>query len=78
MTTIRLALALAITTLLATFAFATITPNQAQAHRHGCHRWHTCPSDPVTYRWLGRIGLVPARWLCVKPTSSKRHSTSIA
>jgi hypothetical protein len=23
----------------------------ASAHRSGCHRWHTCPSDLYTYRW---------------------------
>lgn len=75
MTAIRLVLALAVTTLFAALAFAAITPNQAQAHRHSCHRAHTCPSDHATYRWRGRIGLVRANWLCVKPTSSKRNRT---
>jgi hypothetical protein len=29
--------------------------NVASAHRSGCHRWHTCPSDLYTYRWHGRL-----------------------
>jgi hypothetical protein len=48
---------------------------QAQAHRHGCHRAHTCPSDHSTYRWRGRIGGVTARWLCVHRSSPKRKRT---
>jgi hypothetical protein len=24
-------------------------PTSADAHRSGCHRWHTCPSDRGTY-----------------------------
>jgi hypothetical protein len=39
----------------------------ADAHRSGCHRWHTCPSDHATYRWHG--------WLCVAPYSSKRDAS---
>jgi hypothetical protein len=39
----------------------------AAAHRHSCHRAHTCPSDHATYKWRGL-------W-CVKPTSSKRNAT---
>ena len=39
----------------------------ASAHRSGCHRWHTCPSDHATYRWRG--------WLCVAPYASERNST---
>jgi hypothetical protein len=27
-----------------------------QAHRHGCHRNHTCPSGHATYRWRRRVG----------------------
>lgn len=39
----------------------------ASAHRHGCHRAHTCPSDHATYRWRGL--------LCVAPYSDKRNSS---
>jgi hypothetical protein len=39
----------------------------ASAHRSGCHRWHTCPSDHATYRWHGL--------LCVKSTADERDST---
>lgn len=38
----------------------------ATAHRSGCHRHHTCPSDHATYKWKGK--------LCVKPSSDKRTS----
>jgi len=24
-------------------------PNQGYAHRDGCHRWHSCPSDTGSY-----------------------------
>jgi hypothetical protein len=27
----------------------------ASAHRSGCHRWHSCPSDLATYRWRGLL-----------------------
>jgi hypothetical protein len=38
----------------------------ASAHRSGCHRWHSCPSDHATYRWHGL--------LCVKSTADERSS----
>jgi hypothetical protein len=75
MTAIRLTLTLATAALFAALAFAAVAPNQAQAHRHGCHRAHTCPSDHATYRWRGRIGLVRASWLCVHRTSDERNRT---
>lgn len=28
---------------------AGITNSPAEAHRSGCHRWHSCPSDRATY-----------------------------
>lgn len=40
----------------------------ADAHRSGCHRWHSCPSDHATYRWG------PKKLLCVAPYSDKRTS----
>lgn len=27
----------------------TLNPYQAFAHRSGCHRWHSCPSDTGSY-----------------------------
>jgi hypothetical protein len=54
MTAVRLTLVLAVAT--AALAVGTATPDQAQAHRSRCHQAHTCPSDPATYRWRGRIG----------------------
>jgi hypothetical protein len=50
------------------FAFG-YAASPASAHRHGCHRWHSCPSDHATYRWG------PKRLLCVKPTSEKRNAS---
>jgi hypothetical protein len=43
-----------------------VSVTTASAHRHGCHRWHTCPSDHATYRWRGL--------LCVAPYSDTRNS----
>jgi hypothetical protein len=51
---------------LGVFAFG-YAADSASAHRHGCHRWHTCPSDHATYRWRGL--------LCVAPYSDKRNSS---
>lgn len=31
----------------------------AEAHRSGCHRWHSCPSDHATYRWRGLLCVAP-------------------
>ena len=32
-------------------ASVVVVPASAGAHRSGCHRWHSCPSDHATYRW---------------------------
>jgi hypothetical protein len=37
----------------AVFASTAVAP--ASAHRSGCHRWHSCPSDLYTYRWHGLL-----------------------
>lgn len=34
---------------LAVFSFFAFSPSIAQAHRSGCHRWHSCPSDTGSY-----------------------------
>lgn len=31
------------------FIVLAFLPFQANAHRSGCHRWHSCPSDRGTY-----------------------------
>jgi G5 domain len=31
------------------FALAAFVPSTLQAHRSGCHRWHSCPSDTGSY-----------------------------
>jgi hypothetical protein len=35
--------------------FASTAVQPASAHRSGCHRWHSCPSDLYTYRWHGLL-----------------------
>jgi hypothetical protein len=32
----------------------------ADAHRSGCHRSHSCPSDHATYKWRGLYCVSPA------------------
>jgi hypothetical protein len=75
MTAIRLTLTFATAALFAALAFAAAAPNQAQAHRHPCHRAHTCPSDHATYRWYGRAGGRLGRWLCVHRFADERNRT---
>jgi len=36
-------------------SIALLAPGVASAHRSGCHRWHSCPSDLYTYRWHGLL-----------------------
>ena len=45
----------------------------AEAHRSGCHRWHSCPSDHATYRW--RQPSTGRRLLCVAPYADERNAT---
>jgi len=35
--------------LVALLALFFLAPRPAQAHRSGCHAWHSCPSDHGTY-----------------------------
>jgi hypothetical protein len=74
---LRLSLTVAAAGVFVTLAFAgmAVVPEQAQAHRNGCHAARTCPSDHATYRWRGRIGGVTARWLCVHRFSDERNRT---
>lgn len=45
----------------------------AQAHRSGCHRSHSCPSDHATYRW--RQPSTEAMLLCVASYADERDSS---
>ena len=36
-------------TLILAFALAFLGASAVQAHRSGCHRWHSCPSDTGSY-----------------------------
>lgn len=64
-----LALTLAGASVVFTFGYAA---DPASAHRSGCHRWHTCPSDHATYRWRSPSG---RRLLCVAPYADERNTT---
>jgi hypothetical protein len=73
MTAVRIVFMLAVATVFAALAFAAVVPDGAQAHRDRCHQRHTCPSDHATYRWLGRINGIRARWLCVHRFADERN-----
>ena len=63
----RLALLTLITSALLAVGVGPVAVDRASAHRHGCHRSHTCPSDHATYRWHGL--------LCVARYSDKYNSS---
>ncbi len=43
------ALLIILTTILTSIAIFPIFPIESLAHRDGCHRWHSCPSDDGSY-----------------------------
>jgi hypothetical protein len=51
----RLLLPIVSAAVLLAAVFASTAVQPASAHRSGCHRWHTCPSDLYTYRWHGLL-----------------------
>jgi hypothetical protein len=57
----------------ALLALAVSLPRMAEAHRSGCHRSHSCPSDHATYRW--RQPSTGAMLLCVAPYADERNSS---
>src|SRR5213593_1370323 len=67
---------LAILAVIATLTLA----SAADAHRSGCHRWHSCPSDRGTYECgdLGHCSGCPDNQYCLlgEPrTESKKGAT---
>lgn len=42
-------LILILTIILISIAIFQIFPMESLAHRDGCHRWHSCPSDDGSY-----------------------------
>ena len=40
-----------ISSIVGNFSFVSLTPiiENSYAHRDGCHRWHSCPSDSGSY-----------------------------
>ncbi len=64
--------------LLLCFAFILSGKMQvAEAHRSGCHRWHSCPSDRGTYTCgdLGYCSQCPDNRYCLagRPRAQSRH-----
>jgi hypothetical protein len=58
---------IALVAILAVLLFAILGPvPQAYAHRSGCHRWHSCPSDTGSYVCgdLGRCSGCPDNQYC--------------
>lgn len=51
---------------------------QAFAHRSGCHRWHTCPSDRGTYSFpaTGNVATVQVSSVSSSPKTSRRYELS--
>jgi hypothetical protein len=47
--TLMYALIIILTTILTSIAIFPIFPIESLAHRDGCHRWHSCPSDDGSY-----------------------------
>jgi hypothetical protein len=66
-------IALAVGVLFALGVLAASLPRVAEAHRSGCHRSHSCPSDHATYRW--RQPSTGQMLLCVAPYADERNST---
>ena len=63
-----------------TLIFSASVVPEALAHRSGCHRWHSCPSDRGTYVCgdLGRCSQCPDNQYCLnqKPRRDKREAIS--
>jgi hypothetical protein len=68
--TLRVAL---VGALFALGVLAASLPRTAEAHRSGCHRSHSCPSDHATYRW--RQPSTGAMLICVAPYADERNSS---
>jgi hypothetical protein len=53
--------------LLCVFLFFGASARPAAAHRSGCHRWHSCPSDRGTYECgdLGYCSACPDNHYCL-------------
>jgi hypothetical protein len=58
--------------LLALIVLMTLMPlSEASAHRSGCHRWHSCPSDTGSYI-CGDLGYTSG---CPRPAPVKKVTT---
>lgn len=59
-----------------------LVANPAYAHRSGCHRWHSCPSDHGTYICgdTGHCSACPDNEFCkggMSRTSSSEHDKEV-
>ena len=63
--------------LLCFFSIFLLLPSPTEAHRSGCHRWHSCPSDTGSYTCgdLGKCGFCPDNQFCEagQPRAMERH-----
>ena len=52
-----------------------LLPSSAAAHRSGCHRWHSCPSDSGSYVCgdLGYSNYCPSR-----PATTSGYASSVS
>jgi hypothetical protein len=72
LTTRTILVAVVVALLFALAVLAVSLPRTAEAHRSGCHRSHSCPSDHATYRW--RQPSTGAMLVCVAPYADERNS----
>ena len=68
----------AIVALTASLLFLGINQNSF-AHQSGCHRWHSCPSDHVTYECgdTGYCSQCPDNYYCENGEPTSEPSTEI-
>jgi hypothetical protein len=59
------------------FFTLTLIPNSTDAHRSGCHRWHSCPSDSGSYDCgdLGYTSGCPTSTTVIKPSARVNITT---
>lgn len=60
----------------ASLALCALFPPVAQAHRSGCHRWHSCPADTGSYVCgdLGYRSECPNAKVATKPKVKQTHA----
>jgi hypothetical protein len=60
------ALIIILATILISIVISPISPMETVAHRDGCHRWHSCPSDDEAMFveiWVMMTSVEVVRWV---------------